>query len=163
MCVCVCVFIHHSCSELLCYFSLTCAHCRPRPTPNHKLVLHSSNLIYVSTIKRHGLHRSAVTFLYSHRHSWRTAGWSGERFMARARPGSLKLWQAPLPPLPRSLHCPAHLSSSPAVQPQRGDGEPGRPIGCLSQSRASSHIRSVQLPVGDMRTWTPLTPCGGVL
>lgn len=78
----------------------------------HTVVLHSCPLIYVTRIKRHGLYRSAVTFLYSHRHSWRTAGWSGKRFMAQAHPGSLKVWQALQPPLPLSPHCPAHLSSS---------------------------------------------------
>lgn len=83
-----------------------CVLCRPCPTLNHKVVLHSCPLIYVSRIKRHGLYRSAVTFLYSHRHSWRTAGWSGKRFMAQTRPGSLKLWQALLPPLPLSLPSP---------------------------------------------------------
>lgn len=90
-----------------------CTLCWPYPTPHHKVVLHSCPLIYVSRIKRHGLYRSAVTFLYSHRHSWRTVGWSGKRFMGQTRPGSLKLWQALLlPPLPLSLHHPAHLSSS---------------------------------------------------
>lgn len=89
-----------------------CVLCRPCPTRNHKVVLHSCPLIYVSRIKRHGLHRSAVTFLYSHRHSWRTAGWSGKRFMAQTHPGSLKLWQALLPPLPLSLQPTAHLSPS---------------------------------------------------
>lgn len=92
---------------------------RPCPTLNHEVVLHSCPIIYVSRIKRHGLYRSAVTFLYSHRHSWRTAGWSGKRFMAQTHPGSLKLWQTLLPPLPLSLHCPAHLSSS-NQNPERG-------------------------------------------
>lgn len=110
--------------------------CRPYPTPRHKVVRHSCPLIYVSRIKRHGLYRSAVTFLYSHRHSWRTAGWSGKRFMAQTRPGSLKLWQAPLLPLlPLSLHHPAHLSSSkrrPTKTEREGD-EPTNQVLALKQ------------------------------
>lgn len=111
--------IYHSGFKLQFHSSLTCVVSAHVHTLNHKVVLHSCPLIYVSRIKRHGLYRSAVTFLYSHRHSWRTAGWSGKRFMAQTRPGSLKLWQAPLPPLPLSLHCPAHLSSS-NQNPERG-------------------------------------------
>lgn len=107
-------------------------------TLNHKVVLHSCPLIYVSRIKRHGLYRSAVTFLYSHRHSWRTAGWSGKRFMAQTHPGSLKLWQALLPPLPLSLSSPP--LSPLAVQPKPRERETCQPIRCVSQSRASHHI-----------------------
>lgn len=39
--------------------------------------------------------------------------------MAQTRPGSLKLWQVLLPPLPLVLHCPAHPSSS-NQNPERG-------------------------------------------
>lgn len=118
-----------------------CIHCQPCPTLNHKVVLHSWPLIYVSRIKRHGLYRSAVTFLYSHRHSWRTAGWSGKRFMTQTHPGSLKLWQALLPPLPLSPHRPAHLSSSgrcPTKTQREGDGT-ANPVRLPKQS-VTSHL-----------------------
>lgn len=124
--------------------SLTCNACIhrwPRPSLKHKVVLHSCPLIYVSRIKRHGPYRSAVTFLYSHRHSWRTAGWSGKRFMAQTHPGSLKLWQAPLPPLPLSLHLPAHLCFSigcPTKTQKEGDG-PANPVRLPKQS-VTSHL-----------------------
>lgn len=143
----------------------TCVLCRPCPTLNHKVVLHSCPLIYVSRIKRHGLYRSAVTFLYSHRHSWRTAGWSGKRFMAQTHPGSLKLWQAPLPSLPLSPRRPAHLSSSirRPTKTQREGGEPANPLRLPKQS-ITSHLAkafSCSCLLETMRTWTPLTPCGG--
>lgn len=116
-----------------------CVLCRPCPTLNHKVVLHSCPLIYVSRIKRHGLYRSAVTFLYSHRHSWRTLGWSGKRFMAQTRPGSLKLWQALLPPLPLSLHRPAHLSFS-IRHPTKAQREGRRASQSGASPKAESHI-----------------------
>lgn len=118
-----------------------CTLCRPCPTLNHKVVRHSCPLIYVSRIKRHGLYRSAVTFLYSHRHSWRTSGWSGKRFMAQSHPGSLKLWQAllllpPPPPLPLFFSI-ALLTSPPpsAVQPKPRERRAGASqSGRVSQS-----------------------------
>lgn len=63
---------------------------RPRLALDRQLVLHSRPLIYGGRIKRHGLYRSAVAFLYSHRHSWGTAGWSGKRFMSPHPCGVLK-------------------------------------------------------------------------
>lgn len=60
-------------------------------------------------------------------------GWSGKRFMAQTHPGSLKLWQALLPPLPLSLHRPAHLSP-PSHPPSNRNAERGRRA---SQSHAS--------------------------
>lgn len=116
-------------------------HSRLCPPLKHKVVLHSCPLIYVSRIKRHGPYRSAVTFLYSHRHSWRTAGWSGKRFMAQTHPGCLKLWQTPLPPLPLSLHLPTHLCSSiqhPIKTQREGDG-PANPVRLPKQS-VTSHL-----------------------
>lgn len=77
-----------------------CVLCSSGPHQAIRLPRIPAPLIYVFPIKSHGLHRSAVTFLYSHRHSWRTAGWSGKRFMTQTLPGSLKLWQALPPSLP---------------------------------------------------------------
>lgn len=142
-----------------------CVLCRPCPTLNHKVVLHSCAIIYVPRIKRHGLYRSAVTFLYSHRHSWRTVGWSGKRFMAQTHPGSLKLWQALLPPLPPSLHPRARLSSSSCcpTKTQREGDVPANPARLPKQSLTShlAKVFSCSCLLLNTRTWTPLTPCGG--
>ncbi len=88
-----------------------------------KAALHSCPLTYASRIKRHGLYRSAVTFLYSHRHSWRTAGWSGKRFMAQTPSRVLKTLASaaatsssfsPSPCSPLLLHPPSNQN------PERG-------------------------------------------
>lgn len=126
----------------------TCIHCQLCGTVRHEAVQHSCLLIYVSTIKRHGLYRSAVTFLYSHRHSWRTAGWSGKRFMALTLAGSLKLWQAMLPPLFLSLSLPCSPSLPPSVVQPKHREEGDRPANQLPPPKQSviSHLpQSVQL------------------
>lgn len=97
------------CYSILAARSLGCGR-RRRPclALHHQLVLHSRPLIYGGRIKRHGLYRSAVAFLYSHRHSWGTAGWSGKRFMASDPRGVLKTLasaaatSSSFPPSPRS-------------------------------------------------------------
>lgn len=131
-----------------------CTLCRPCPTLNHKVVRHSCPLIYVSRIKRHGLYRSAVTFLYSHRHSWRTSGWSGKRFMAQSHPGSLKLWQAllllPPPPPPLPLFSPSPCSPlllhPPSNQnPERGETGPANPGASPKAERHITFGQSVRL------------------
>lgn len=104
-----------------------CVLCSPGPHQAIRLPQILAPLIYVFTIKRHGLHRSAVTFLYSHRHSWRTAGWSGKRFMTQTLPGSLKLCK-------HNLFLFFILDSLSSVQPNPRERKLEQPIWCGSRS-----------------------------
>lgn len=107
---------------------------RPCLALNRELVLHSCPLIYVGRIKRHGLYRSAVAFLYSHGHSWGTAGWSRKRFTARTHTRVLK----PLASAAATSSSFSPLPHSPLLlQPNDGESVTSQPIPRISQSAAS--------------------------
>lgn len=105
----------------------------------------SSSLAFCPTnlcARRRGLHRSAVTFQYSHGRSWRTAGWTG-RAIYGANP--------PLLPLPVFLFF-SGVSPLPQSggQSQPARGERRRPI--------AGQLQRVQLLVKS--AWTAATPGG---
>ena len=130
-----------------------CVHCQPCPALSHKVVPHSCPLIYVPGIKRHGLYRSAVTFLYSHRHSWGTAGWSGKRFMAQTQSRVLKTLASGCCPPPKILVAPFASLPPSVVQPKHSDSEMGQPIPVrlpkIESHSTFGHSVGQQLPVGD--------------
>lgn len=120
---------------------------RPCLALNRQLVLHSRPLIYGGRIKRHGLYRSAVAFLYSHRHSWGTAGWSGKRFTAPDPCGVLKTLasaaatSSSFPPSPRSPLPPPTKTRGRRERPANPAHLLERSISLVQGSSGSFHSR----------------------
>lgn len=134
-----------------------CVLSRPCSTLNHEGALHSCPLIYVSRIKRHGLNRSAATFLYSHRHSWRTAGMEWEEIYGTNPSRVLKTLASAA--ATSSSFSPSPRSSSPPPPPpskrNRGIGRrASQSCASVPQSPHSVHVTfsqsvQLQLPVSE--------------
>lgn len=118
------------------FSSVWCVWCRPCLALNHKLVLHSCPLIYAGRIKRHGLYRSTVAFLYSHRHSWGTAGWSRKRFMAPTHTGAYSSKRCC-----HLLLSIASLTSSPPTKTRGERDEPANPTHLPKHSIISHWVK----------------------